>query len=248
MHYYKFNIADYRKDTTHLTMLEHGIYRTLIDQYYLNEKPVCLDVDQLSRKMRLTTEDELKSLKMVLFDFFERTEKGHKHRRINVDILGYHELATKNAANGKLGGRPPKTQTVMGGNPNESDPKGNHKPLTIKPLTSKKKEYPTPDGVSISVWQDFLTIRKTAITDTALAGIRKEAQKAGFGLQEALEMSCTRGWQSFKASWIKEQVSASDARKTQMSALTRGKATPKHDFWSKDQSMEVSNVERTRLL
>ena len=161
MHYYKFNIADYRKDTTHLSMLEHGIYRTLIDWYYLDEKPIPLDVEMVARRMRLSTEDDLKSLKLVLFDFFEKTDKGHKHGRINVEILGYHELAIKNAANGKLGGRPLKTQTVTSGNPNESDRKGNHKPLTInhKPITNNTA-VATPEGVSISVWKDFLKIRK----------------------------------------------------------------------------------------
>ena len=248
MHYYKFNIADYRKDTTHLSMLEHGIYRTLIDWYYLDEKPIPLDVEMVARRMRLSTEDDLKSLKLVLFDFFEKTDKGHKHGRINVEILGYHELAIKNAANGKLGGRPLKTQTVTSGNPNESDRKGNHKPLTInhKPITNNTA-VATPEGVSISVWQDFLKIRlakKAPMTQTALSGIRKEAQKAGMGLQAALEMCCTRGWQSFKAEWVEQHLSASDARKSQMSALTRGKATPKPDFWAKDQTVEVSDVGR----
>ena len=56
MHYYKFNIADYRKDTTHLSMLEHGIYRTLIDWYYLDEKPIPLDVEMVARRMRLSTD------------------------------------------------------------------------------------------------------------------------------------------------------------------------------------------------
>ena len=40
MHYYKFNIADYRKDTGHLSTIEHGIYRQLIDWYYLDEQPI----------------------------------------------------------------------------------------------------------------------------------------------------------------------------------------------------------------
>ena len=218
MHYYKFNIADYRKDTTHLSMLEHGIYRTLIDWYYLDEKPIPLDVEMVARRMRLSTEDDLKSLKLVLFDFFEKTDKGHKHGRINVEILGYHELAIKNAANGKLGGRPLKTQTVTSGNPNESDRKGNHKPLTInhKPITNNTA-VATPEGVSISVWKDFLKIRKakkSPMTETALKEIEAEAIKAGITLSKALEHCCTRGWAGFKASWLDGEKTAYTAQIT----------------------------------
>ena len=39
MHYYQFNIAYYRKDTYPLTPVQPMIYRWLIDEYYLNEKP-----------------------------------------------------------------------------------------------------------------------------------------------------------------------------------------------------------------
>ncbi len=62
-----------------------------------------------------------------------------------------------------------------------------------------------PEGVSSSVWTDFLKIRKAKrapLTDTALDGIRSEAEKAGYTLNEALETSCKRGWQSFEAEWV----------------------------------------------
>ena len=62
-----------------------------------------------------------------------------------------------------------------------------------------------PDGVSDSVWQDFLKIRKAKrapMTDTALAGIRREADKAGYSLAQALETCCKRGWQGFESDWV----------------------------------------------
>lgn len=69
----------------------------------------------------------------------------------------------------------------------------------------KRSRATTPDGVSDSVWKDFLQIRKAKkapMTDTALAGIAREADKAGLTLQRAIEISCERGWQSFKADWV----------------------------------------------
>lgn len=62
-----------------------------------------------------------------------------------------------------------------------------------------------PEGVSLSVWQDFKALRKTkkaAITQTAINKIRAQAAKAGVTLQVALETCCERGWASFNADWI----------------------------------------------
>ena len=40
------------------------------------------------------------------------------------------------------------------------------------------------------------------VTQTALDGIAREAEKAGVPLQEALAESCARGWIGFKADWM----------------------------------------------
>ena len=146
MHYYKFNIADYRKDTTHLTPIEHYIYRSLIDWYYLDENPIPKETQLVIRRLSLGS-DMVNMINNVLADFFNLTEKGYVHNRIEVDILEFHAKAGKNKENGKLGGRPAKpstaqnkTQSVNFDNPNESELNLNHKPLTInhKPLTNIK--------------------------------------------------------------------------------------------------------------
>ena len=64
MHYYQFNIGDYRRDTSHLSLLEHGIYRQLIDTYYLSEKPLCADYANLMRSHCVRTDEEEKALKL----------------------------------------------------------------------------------------------------------------------------------------------------------------------------------------
>lgn len=139
MHYYKFNIADYRKDTGHLTTIEHGIYRQLIDWQYLDEQPIPLETQVVMRRLRLGSEHET-SLLNVLSDFFTKGDEGYSQTRIKFEINEYHENAKKNKENGKLGGRPKKTQSVISGNPDESQNNPNHKPITInhKPITKDK--------------------------------------------------------------------------------------------------------------
>lgn len=66
-----------------------------------------------------------------------------------------------------------------------------------------------PDDVPEATWNDFLSMRKAKkapLTDTALAGIRREAAKAGITLAEALACCCARGWQGFKADWVNAQA------------------------------------------
>ena len=139
MHYYKFNIADYRKDTGHLSTIEHGIYRQLIDWYYLDENPIPLETQVVSRRLRLASEVEVLSLQNVLSDFFKEGKSGYVHKRIELDINDYHEQAEKNQRNGKLGGRPKKTHSVTYGLPDESQNNPNHKPLTINQEPKEKK-------------------------------------------------------------------------------------------------------------
>lgn len=53
---------------------------------------------------------------------------------------------------------------------------------------------------------DWIVLRKSkkaAITQTALDGIQREADKAGMSLEAALRMCCERGWAGFKADWAK---------------------------------------------
>ena len=66
-----------------------------------------------------------------------------------------------------------------------------------------------PDDVAEPVWQDFQRLRsqkKSPLTDTALAGLRREAAKAGIGLGDALAFCCEQGWQGFNAGWYAERT------------------------------------------
>lgn len=75
-----------------------------------------------------------------------------------------------------------------------------------------------PEGVSEQVWTDFSALRtkrRAPITETALKGIQREAEKAGITLEAALSTCCERGWQGFMAEWYRreklEQKNASKA-------------------------------------
>lgn len=222
MHYYQFNIADYRKDTSHLSRLEHSIYRDLIDWYYLDECPIPKETQSVTRRLRLVTQEEATALSNVLNDFFYLSELGWNHKRIDIEIADYHYKCDKNKENGKKGGRPKlgvdqdKTQSVILANPIESESNPNHKPITNnhKPVIKEKikKEInsliktllPDVDDQVIKDFEMHRRNKKAAITKTAIEGIKREATKAGISLEAALVECCERGWIGFKAEWYQK--------------------------------------------
>ena len=64
-----------------------------------------------------------------------------------------------------------------------------------------------PDDVSDEVWQDFKRhrARHGGISDRVIAGFRREAAKAGWSLEQAMDESITQGWRGFKAEYVKNR-------------------------------------------
>jgi hypothetical protein len=95
--------------------------------------------------------------------------------------------------------------------------KGSDTPPNATPMQTKNQEPrtinhikdTTPSGVSDTVFNDYLKIRKAQKkpwTPTALKLMENEAKKANISLQEAMELCCARGWVGFKADWVKDAV------------------------------------------
>ncbi len=101
MHYYQFNIGDYRAATAHLSNEEDLAYRRLLDMYYDTENKIPLDTHWVSKRLRLKTQ----VVNTVLQDMFTQQEDGWFNARCDETIQIYHAMAEKNRVNGRLGGR-----------------------------------------------------------------------------------------------------------------------------------------------
>ena len=209
MHYYKRNLGDYAKKAGRLTMLQHGAYTLLIDACYDRE-----DFPTLEQAIEWTwasSEAEIEAVKFVLSRFFTPNGEGkyiqnrileeifvyHKNAEINRRIAVERETKRKQKRTNRDTDNTEREQTV-----NEAPP--NHKPIT----NNHKKLLAQPDGVLDSVWTDFVQHRKAIkapLTETALKGIEREAQKAGITLNNALQEICVRGWRGFKAEWVTDK-------------------------------------------
>ena len=130
MHYYQHNIGDYRKDTSHLSLLEHGIYRQLLDSYYLDEIPLSNYLAKLMRSHSVRTAEEQQSLQNVLTDFFELTEFGYIHKRCEDGIAKFHGKSASARASAMARWSSKHKEVDANAIPTQSEGNANHKPIT----------------------------------------------------------------------------------------------------------------------
>jgi uncharacterized protein YdaU (DUF1376 family) len=89
MNYYERHIGDYLKNTTHLTLLEHGVYSRLLDVYYIKEEPI--PDDKAERLVVARTKEEKLAVRAVLEEFFI-LEAGFWHQeRCDEELARYKE-------------------------------------------------------------------------------------------------------------------------------------------------------------
>ena len=119
MIWYKFHLGDYITHTLHLSDAEDLAYRRLLDLYYMSEKPIPLNTEEVARKIRL----DLDITESVLGEFFEKTETGYRNARCDEEIAKYQHQVATNRSLGKRGGRPKKTESVTESKPNHNPKK-----------------------------------------------------------------------------------------------------------------------------
>ena len=73
--YYPWYPGDYQRDTNDLSLIEHGAYRVLLDEYYTN-KGLPSDINRLYRICKAMTPDEQTAVRTVAKRFFPENGNG----------------------------------------------------------------------------------------------------------------------------------------------------------------------------
>ena len=154
MHYYQFNIGDYKSHTDHLDPLEDIAFRRMMDWSYLHEKQLPLDIKEVARLIRMRTHDEC--IAYVLSEFFEVTDIGYVNKRIAKEIAKYNEKSekAKKSAQARWKNKAPENASLDDANALDSQSVGNAKqePLNTKHKPLPKNKEPSADAKDISLY------------------------------------------------------------------------------------------------
>lgn len=201
-----------------LTLEERGAYQTVLDLIYDRGGPIADNERLLAgymncsiRKWRALRASLIEQGKLVASE--GRLTNPRAEKQLENDA----KTARKLAENGAKGGRK-RAENLKKGNENNGSalapldggfslPEARSQSVSIskEKETHKARAPVRPGEVSDGVWRDFLAVRKAKrapLTETALTAIQREADSAGWALEDALAECVTRGWQSFKAAWV----------------------------------------------
>jgi uncharacterized protein YdaU (DUF1376 family) len=225
MIWYSFYPADYARDTAHLTMVEHGAYRLLLDHCYMTGNPLPANEMHLHRICRAFAAEEQNALHAVLHQFFTLTDEGWIHERVQSELAKSgeisekrrqaanlrHKNAERNNANADANADANAQQMNIQSqsqSQSQSQKQTNKEKIKDKQQAARatRSNFSKPSDVDEKVWNDWLQhrkLKKAVVTETVLKTIQREASQAGITLQDALETMCARGWVGFKAEWMR---------------------------------------------
>jgi uncharacterized protein YdaU (DUF1376 family) len=112
MNYYPRYPGDYNRDTSHLSLVEHGVYTKLLDHYYSREIPLPAELDRLYRITAATEDFEQRAVQTVADEFFPiNAGDGLRHNgRADEEIAKWLRFQAEQTRKGRLGGRPSKAE------------------------------------------------------------------------------------------------------------------------------------------
>ncbi len=206
-------MGDIQAKTGHLSLAEFGAYDRLLDHYYATEQGLPGDLDACCRIARAMSRDERKAVESVLMQFFTLTGALYTQGRTEEMIAEARPKIAAAKANGAKGGRPKKnpaeTRQKPTGFPKETQDEPSSIPSQNQNHSSLRSEDVAQaralDAIPAKLLADYGKVRSAkragAITETVIAGLQREAGKAGLTLQQAITACCEFGWQGFNAEW-----------------------------------------------
>lgn len=103
MKWYPHHLGDYNGATQHLTVIQHGAYRLLLDYCYATEAPIPSDMALIARIFRLQRDSERRAFQTVLEAFFTTTSGGWRNKKADSEIAKSRRISEKRSKAGFAG-------------------------------------------------------------------------------------------------------------------------------------------------
>jgi len=100
--WYPFYVGDYNKKTAHLSLLEHGAYRLLIDHYMATASPLPNDMTILCRICRANNPTERRAVTKIASEFFENHGAVLVSDKCDHELLKQLNFSNSQSAKAKL--------------------------------------------------------------------------------------------------------------------------------------------------
>jgi uncharacterized protein YdaU (DUF1376 family) len=237
MNYYPFHIGDYASKTRHLSWDENMAYRLLLDLYYASERPIPKDMRAVFRLLMASTDAQREAVTVVLQEFFEATDDGWRNPRADTEIEAMRTLQEKQrdkafkrwhkpaTEHGTAPAMPRHETNDAAADATASKSDADAMPPTPTPTPTPKikdkgaaaltVDALVSDGLTEQTAGEFIAHRKAKgarLTARAWQGVKAEAGKAGWPVEQAVCKALARGWTGFEAAWVaSERPAARDA-------------------------------------
>lgn len=106
--YYRFYPGDYLRDTSGLTMLEHGAYNLLLHNYYAACGKLESEKPRLYEMCHARTPEDIQAVDYILNKFFRVEDGVLTNNRADEELADRARYFEEQRRKGKLGGRPKK--------------------------------------------------------------------------------------------------------------------------------------------
>ena len=135
----------------------------------------------------------------------EEPSETYNRQREQKDITrDARHSSAKQPDSANLADRPSETPPAQSARPAKRQPSAARKELDALNLLADR-------GVDSALAQDYMAVRRdkraATLTKTALAGLEREASRAGLSLTQAITLCCERGWVGFRADWLHDSPS-----------------------------------------
>ena len=212
MIWFPFYSSDFIGATVGLSCLERALYALMLPLYY-EAGPFPVDKVRVYRIVGCESDEQKRAVDYLLETFFVLMPDGWyqpRAEREKAKDAQIRELA-RTKANKRWHGAPHDAAALLRhcrGNTAAMPPTPTPTPTPTtkgKAKAHAPRAAAAPPDVSQQVWDDWVALRRAkraAVTPTAVAGIRRQAEIAGMTLEAALALCCERGWAGFKAEWV----------------------------------------------